>query len=75
MTNEIRGQRFTLVDSSDYAVGTFTAEPVSAQGPKYPPLAKASHPPMRIVLRDSRGREIWSAGGGLKATPASTEPQ
>jgi len=56
ITKEIRAQSFTLVDSSDHTLGVFTTEPAS----------KAINPyltPTRIVLRDSKGREIWTAGG------------
>ncbi|MBZ5675665.1 MAG: hypothetical protein LAP61_15600 [Acidobacteriia bacterium] len=66
---EIRAQSFTLVDSSNRIVGTFTSD---ADGPPAPPPAPGSitPPPLRrspvgrsrIVLRDSDGREIWSAG-------------
>jgi hypothetical protein len=62
---EIRAQSFTLVDSSDHIVGTFTAEPVN--GGLHSPNQL---PPHRIVLRDSNGREIWSAGGNA-IRPAS----
>jgi hypothetical protein len=58
ITKEIRAQSFTLVDSSDRTLGVFTAEPSKAINP-YP----GGLTPMRIVLRDSNGREIWSAGG------------
>ena len=57
ITKEIRAQSFTLVDPSDHTVGTFTYESgpaVAFVRPKTPP---------RIVLRDSGGRELWSAGG------------
>ena len=46
---EIRAQSFTLVDSSDHAVGTFT----------YDRRRRV------IVLRDSEGRELWSAGNQI----------
>ena len=59
ITKEIRAQSFTLVDSSDHTLGVFTAEPVSKAINPYP----GGLTPMRIVLRDSKGREIWSAGG------------
>ena len=57
ITKEIRAQSFTLVDPSDHTIGTFTYEPA--------PGAFAIRPmtPPRIVLRDSGGRELWSAGG------------
>jgi hypothetical protein len=48
---EIRAESFTLVDNRGNAVGTFAAEP------------RGIHFPARVVLRDSYGREIWSAGG------------
>jgi len=52
VTKAVRAQSFVLVDPSNHALGTFTAEP----RPGFGPLA-------RIVLRDSGGKEIWSAGG------------
>jgi len=81
---EIRAQSFTLVDTSDRAVGTFTAEPIPGgriikMSPHTPnplngPVApQVITPQMRIVLRDSSGREIWSAGGGARILPALTE--
>jgi hypothetical protein len=66
VTKEVRAQSFTLVDSSNRAVGTFSFEP---QPPPPPPNATGPTPqdsfqgPRRIVLRNSAGREIWSAGG------------
>ena len=54
ITKEIRAQSFTLVDPSDHTVGTFSYEPAPDPRPMTPP---------RIVLRDSVGRELWSAGG------------
>src|SRR5215467_8603190 len=51
---EIRAQSFTLVDSADRPAGTFTVE--SGLGGAPPGTA-------RIVLRDARGRVIWTAGG------------
>jgi hypothetical protein len=60
-TTEIRARSFVLVDAQDHAVGTFFSEPLS------PPFARPAYPgqpvPSRIVLKDSNGREIWSAGG------------
>jgi hypothetical protein len=49
-TKEIRAQRVTLVNGMNQTVGTFTVAP-DAWGAS------------RVVLRDSQGREIWSAGG------------
>jgi hypothetical protein len=64
VTKEIRAQSFTLVDSSDRVVGVFTAEPTARGANLY------LGGPVRIVLRDAHGREIWSAGGsGIR--PAS----
>src|SRR5579872_1187933 len=53
---EVRAQSFVLVDAQDRAVGTFASEPS-------PPPGIFPGPPVssRIVLRDSNGREIWSA--------------
>jgi hypothetical protein len=71
VAKEIRAQSFTLIDSSNRAIGTFTSD---ADGPPAPPpppgggpaplLQRRDRParPSRIVLRDSDGREIWSAG-------------
>ena len=56
ITKEIRAQSFTLVDQADHTVGTFTVEPA-------PPVRRDFKVGARIVLRDSSGREIWSAGG------------
>ena len=75
VTKEIRAQSFTLVDPSNRAIGTFTTE-LGPPAPPPPPGAKGVIPPppgqqpplgdrragTRIVLRDSTGREIWSAG-------------
>ena len=73
VTKEIRAQSFTLVDPSDRAIGMFTAEPDTSgaqpfiqPGPSSRLNAPQPRPtvfPTRIVLRDSKGREIWSAGG------------
>jgi hypothetical protein len=59
VTKEIRAQSFTLVDSSDQTLGVFTTEPVLRAVNPY----VGGPAPGRIVLRDSKGREIWSAGG------------
>jgi hypothetical protein len=71
VTKEVRAESFTLVDSTDRTVGTFTAEPEGLQlgiQPGPGPRLNVPQPrrivfPTRIVLRDSNGREIWSAGG------------
>jgi hypothetical protein len=57
---EIRAQSFTLVDPLDRTVGTFTFEPVAQLV-----NGQIVHPE-RIVLRDSGGREIWSAGSTFR---------
>jgi hypothetical protein len=77
VSKEIRAQSFTLVDSSDRVVGTFTSE--SAGPPPPPPPPGVVPPPprrspawrTRIVLRDSTGREIWSAGDNASILPLS----
>jgi len=51
VTKEIRAESFTLVDNFGNVVGTFAAEPMGIRRPA------------RVVLRDSYGHEIWSAGG------------
>ena len=75
VTKEIRAQSFTLVDEFDHTAGTFTYEPspgkriiVRHQGPEGTTERLVSG---RIVLRDSNGREIWSAGGNALIRPAS----
>jgi hypothetical protein len=45
---EIRAQRFTLVDQDGVALGMFSFD-------------AAGHP--QIVLRDRSGHQLWSAGG------------
>jgi hypothetical protein len=60
VTREIRAQSFTLVDDRGNVVGTFAAEP------------RGIHFPARVVLRDSNGREIWSAGGSALRPLMST---
>ena len=74
ITKEIRAQSFTLVDPADRTIGTFTSEPDGSPGWNQPgPAPKLNIPQpqrtvvrMRIVLRDSNGREIWSAPDGAK---------
>jgi hypothetical protein len=67
VTKEVRAQSFTLVDQYDNVAGTFTAESMGAAGIFTPkgglPQMQLQRPPMRIVLRDAHGHEIWSAGG------------
>ncbi len=63
-TKEIRAQSFTLVDSTDQAIGSFTTEAIPNRframitGPN---STIQRLPEMRVVLRDARGREMWSA--------------
>jgi hypothetical protein len=79
-TKEIRAQSFTLVDASNRPVGTFTSEmdgspaPTPPTGiaptPTPPPSGRGTTGRPRIVLRDSAGREIWSAGDTAQIRPA-----
>jgi hypothetical protein len=57
--NEIRAQRFTLVNLEDQAIGTFMVEPMR-RSPGIT-IFQGNNIPTRIVLRDSAGRELWSA--------------
>jgi hypothetical protein len=72
VTKEVRAQSLTLVDASDHALGTFTAEPIgnrmtiNGRGMATPQTIIG---PTRIVLRDANGTEIWSAGGGARIRP------
>lgn len=65
-TKEVRAQSFTLVDSADRTVGTFTVDPS-------PSITRDGRINQggRIVLRDATGREIWSAGAAFR--PAATQ--
>lgn len=62
VTKEIRAQSFTLVDAEDRTIGTFSAEPVIVPPPGLKGKLDPASIPMRIVLRDARGRQLWSAG-------------
>ena len=69
VTNEIRAQSFTLVDQMDHAIGTFTIDPASISfGTGVLPGTNTAKDATktRIILRDSNGREIWSAGSGIQ---------
>src|SRR5215475_10254983 len=55
-TKEIRAQSVTLVDDLNRTVGTFTVAP----DPR-----SSIRDGRRVVLLDSKGREIWSAGGSI----------
>ena len=62
VTKEIRAQSFTIVDPADRVIGTFTTNvPFPPPGARRIPRDRTASP-NRIVLRDSDGREIWSAG-------------
>jgi hypothetical protein len=65
VAKEIRAQSFTLVDSHDVAMGTFTVR--SEPGTQTVTLPGGRRVPMhsRIVLVDPVGQEIWSANGNL----------
>jgi hypothetical protein len=66
VTKEVRAQSFTLVDQYDNVAGTFTAESMGSANIILPgdgSAPRVQRRPMRIVLRDSYGHEIWSAGG------------
>ncbi|HWE49660.1 MAG TPA: hypothetical protein VG273_07725 [Bryobacteraceae bacterium] len=70
VTKEVRAQSFTLVSPNDQTAGTFTAEPVPGMGGRViihnrglPNQTTETIRPMRIVLRDPQGNELWSAGG------------
>ena len=79
---EIRAQSFTLVDPANRVVGTFTSDigaptPPAGVAPTPPTPNPTPAPPSgrgpsgpRIVLRDSNGREIWSADGAPRIVPA-----
>jgi hypothetical protein len=54
VTKEIRAESFTLVDQNGNVAGTFAAESMGVRRPE------------RIVLRDSYGHVIWSAGAALR---------
>ena len=58
-TTEIRAQSFVLIDAQNHTVGTFFSEPLSP--PSVRPVYPGQPGPSRIVLKDSNGREIWSA--------------
>ena len=68
VTKEVRAESFTLVDQYGNVAGTFTAESMGAAriftpGDGSTPQMQLQRGPVRIVLRDAHGHEIWSAGG------------
>jgi hypothetical protein len=74
VTKEVRAESFTLVDSMNRPVGTFTSAPAGPPLPPPPPGVAPlpeSGPRTRIVLRDSNGREIWSAPANARMLPLS----
>ena len=74
ITKEIRAESFTLVDSMNRPVGTFTSAPAGPPMPPPPPGVAPlpeSGPRTRIVLRDSNSREIWSAPANTRMVPLS----
>ncbi len=84
LTKEVRAQSLTLVDPADRTIGTFSAEPLPGgvttsrpYRPNFQSKDQGSLPvntgPMRIVLRDANGTEIWSAPGGVRMLPATTQ--
>lgn len=66
VAKEVRAQSFTIVDASGRVIGTFTADiPLPPPGVVPTPRGRTAWP-NGIVLRDSDGREIWSAGLTLR---------
>ena len=66
VAKEVRAQSFTIVDPSDRVIGTFAADAPFPPTGVVPIPRSRSASPSRIVLRDSDGREIWSAGLSLR---------
>jgi hypothetical protein len=60
---EIRAQSIALVDPSNNVIGVFTSEPLS---PATSPKAAA-----RVVLKDQRGRVLWTPESNTKLLPLS----
>jgi hypothetical protein len=58
---ELRAQSFTLVDVQNHTIGSFAFEPLPSVSFPRPGFPGTGRPQFRIVLRDSSGREIWSA--------------
>lgn len=72
VVQEVRARSFVLVDGQNRAIGTFRGEPLpgsitTGPGGTAPPSLNRSGG--RIVLRDERGREIWSAGPDARVMP------
>ena len=68
VAKEVRAQSFTLVDSSNNVVGTFTSETLPGAYLRFAPGAPANLP-SRIVLRDPKGRVIWTPDSSTKMLP------
>jgi hypothetical protein len=62
VTKEVRAQAFTIVDDHDRVIGTFSAVPDPLRGGFQGSSGVPTPTAGRIVLRDSTGQEIWSAG-------------
>ena len=64
VTKEVRAESFTLVDATSRTVATFMLSPQTQ------PPSQQDAAGRRIVLRDPRGRELWSAGGSPFRLPS-----
>jgi hypothetical protein len=67
VAKEIRAQSFVFVDPDGRTMATFTPDPAWA---KVVRLAPSQPFQGRIVLLDTNGREIWSAGGSPFRAPS-----
>jgi hypothetical protein len=67
VTKEIRAQSFVLVDPAGRTIATFEPDPGLVRLSR---LDAAQPLTGRILLLDSVGREIWSAGGGPFRLPS-----
>jgi hypothetical protein len=67
VTNEVRAQSFVLVDAAGRTIATLMPErslqKIARLDPSQPLLG-------RIILLDTNGREIWSAGGSPFRAPS-----
>jgi hypothetical protein len=66
VTKEIRAQSFVIVDADGRTVAAFAPDPALLK------LARLAGQPLlgRILVLDSNGREIWSAGGSPFRAPS-----
>ena len=75
VAKEVRAQSFTLVDSSNNVIGTFTSEPLPLPAGAYfrfrgvPAPGSPVNVPSHIVLRDPNGRVIWTPDTNTKMLP------